>query len=43
MQFVDLQAQYIFLKTSIDNAIRQTLESATFIQGEQVHKLEEEL
>ncbi len=40
--FVDLKAQYVELKTEIDNAIEKVITDSKFIQGEDVEKFEEE-
>lgn len=43
MQFRDLKAQYLALKTEIDNAMLQVAESSAFIMGSHVKQLEENL
>lgn len=43
MEFRDLKAQYEALRPEIDAALRQALEDARFIQGQQVTELEEQL
>lgn len=43
MQFVDLQAQYVELKQSIDSRIHRVLEHGQYILGPEVRELEERL
>ncbi len=43
MEFIDLHKQYIHLKTQIDEAIREVVDSTHFISGPKVKELEEEL
>ena len=43
MQFRDLKKQYEVLKESIDEAIRSTIETSSFIGGEPVKNLEKEM
>lgn len=43
MQFRDLKAQYLEIKTDMDAAIAQVLENNNFISGEQVFELENTL
>lgn len=43
MQFRDLKAQYLEIKTDMDAAIMQVLENSNFISGEQVFELEDTL
>lgn len=43
MQFRDLNAQYLHLKTEIDAAINQAIQSAGFILGKEVGELESRL
>lgn len=43
MQFRDLQAQYNALKIEIDEAIQGVISQSSFISGNQVHELEEQL
>lgn len=43
MEFRDLKRQYAFNKENLDEAIRNVLSSADFIQGNQVHELESRL
>ena len=40
---VDLKAQYQSIKSEIDEAIRQVLERADFVLGEEVRLFEEEI
>ena len=40
--FVDLKLQYEEIQTEIENAIFKVIQSAKFIQGEDVNKFEEE-
>ena len=43
MQLVDLGVQYNALKKEIDTAIQQVIDEGTFIFGENLEKLEEEV
>jgi len=43
MQFRDLQRQYVQLKPQIDSAVMTVIESAKFISGPEVKKLEQKL
>ncbi len=43
MEFIDLKAQYRYLKKEMDQGIAQVLESASFIGGAEVSQLEERL
>lgn len=43
MQFRDLHAQYMVLKSEIDSAIQEVLDSSNFILGKKVLELEEKL
>lgn len=43
MQFRDLQSQYFVLKSEIDSAIKEVIESSSFILGKQVTELENKL
>ena len=43
MQFRDLKAQYIYLKSDIDASIAEVIENTHFISGKQVNELEEKL
>ena len=43
MKFIDLKRQYLAYKAEIDRAIREVLESTTFIFGGEVEALEKEL
>lgn len=43
MEFIDLGAQYKYLKNEIDTAVMKVLRTGNYIMGEQVHQLEDEL
>ena len=43
MRFIDLQAQYLAYREAIDEAVQEVMQSACFINGPQVAKLEAEL
>ncbi len=43
MQFRDLRRQYEYLKDEIDKEILDVINSASFISGKQVEKLEKQL
>ncbi|WLI77672.1 DegT/DnrJ/EryC1/StrS family aminotransferase [Kosakonia sp. H02] len=43
MEFIDLGAQYKYLKSEIDSAINDVLRKGNYISGEQVSRLEHEL
>lgn len=43
MQFIDLAAQYNFLKEKIDRRIQNVLEHGKYIMGPEVHELEDKL
>lgn len=43
MQFIDLQAQYIYLKSKIDNRIQKVLDHGQYIMGPEVYELEQKL
>ena len=43
MQFRDLRKQYQVLKTEMDQAMAEVLESAGYISGRQVSEMEQEL
>ena len=40
--FVDLKAQYLSIKSEIDAAIQNVLDTSNFIMGENVKKFEQE-
>lgn len=43
MQFRDLKAQYLHLKSDIDASIEEVIQNTNFISGRQVNELEEQL
>jgi dTDP-4-amino-4,6-dideoxygalactose transaminase len=43
MQFIDLQAQYQYLKAKIDQRVQTVLDHGKYIMGPEVHELEEKL
>ncbi|HAX1778511.1 TPA: aminotransferase DegT, partial [Escherichia coli] len=43
MEFIDLSAQYRYLKTQIDTAISKVLQTGSYIMGSEVQELEIEL
>ena len=43
IQMVDLQSQYLQIKTEVDSAVQEVLNSCAFINGPQVGKLQEDL
>ena len=43
MEFINLKAQYSYLKQEIDNNIQQVLDSTNFVMGSQVNEFEKKL